>query len=400
MKPPKSILRPLLVAVVAAALAGHVAWWYLPRARPVRVDASSPAGRLFAGGTQSARLWLAYPHQNVVAAAERMEDPGAAMKAAARLAGVGDLELPAFGPFTLPPADAIAIAGDPGGGRIEVFPSVAVVARIAGMVASNPVLRGGSTVVSGRPVQIAWQGWAWTLTSEGADPPRDASDLSLDPGLAFLTLAQRQGAALPGTYRLRWDGDDLVLGTTRDEAPAESNVLTDRLALEHDLAFVGLRAKSPEAMSLLLMPRMRGDGKLRLPDSASAWTVSDERWRLPGEKILRILGIDPLSGQSGAWTLEAMEEKSLDVATRVAPVLGDEAVARGASFVLWVRPLEYLMLVSTISGVLGALPIAPRDEVEHWRDLETLLETLGPVDRVVVTVAPDGSEARMGWSER
>ena len=56
------------------------------------------------------RLWLAYPHQNLAAAAERMEDPGAAVKAVARLAGLDELDLPAFGPFALPPADAIAIA--------------------------------------------------------------------------------------------------------------------------------------------------------------------------------------------------------------------------------------------------------------------------------------------------
>ena len=243
-------------------------------------------------------------------------------------------------------------------------------------------------------------GIGWTLTSEDAEPPRAASSLAVDPGLAFLTLADRQGAALPGTYRLRWDGDDLVLGTTSDAAPAATNVLTDRLASENDLAFLGLRAPAPEAMSLMLMPRTKKGGGLRLPDSASAWTARDQRWRLPGERILRMLGIDPLPGQTGAWTLAAMEEKSLEIATRVAPELGDEAVARRASFILWVRPLDYLSLVSTINGVLGALPIAPRDEVEHWRDLETLLEALGPVDRVVVTVAPEASEARLGWTSR
>jgi hypothetical protein len=49
--------------------------------------------------------------------------------------------------------------------------------------------------------------------------------------------------------------------------------------------------------------------------------------------------------------------------------------------------------------VLDALPIAPRDEVEHWRDLETVLEALGPVERVAVTVAATGSEARLGWGD-
>ena len=79
------------------------------------------------------RAWLAYPHQNVGAAAEAMDDPAAAIAAAARLAGLGDLSLPAFGPFSLPPSDALAIAVEPGGERlavtVEVFPVVAALAR-------------------------------------------------------------------------------------------------------------------------------------------------------------------------------------------------------------------------------------------------------------------------------
>ena len=162
---------------------------------------------------------------------------------------------------------------------------------------------------------------------------------------------------------------------------------------------LALRARTPDAMSLLVMPRIRERG-LRLPDSAVAWTDREARFRLPGERILRILGIDPLEGQVGAWSIAAMEEKSLGIATRLAPALGEAAAAQQASLVLWVRPLDYLPVVSAIAAVLGALPIAPRDEVEHWRDLETVLESLGPVERVAVTVAPAGSEARLGWGRR
>jgi hypothetical protein len=95
-----------------------------------------------------------------------------------------------------------------------------------------------------------------------------------------------------------------------------------------------------------------------------------------------------------------MEEESLAVATQIAPELGAAAAEQQASLVLWVRPLDYLPVVSTIAAVLDALPIAPRDEVEHWRDLETVLESLGAVERVAVTVAPGGSEARLGWGSR
>ena len=108
------IVRPLVVALVAAALAAHVAYWYLPRERTATVDAASPAGALFAGGDQAVRAWLAYPHQNVGAAAKAMDDPAAAIAAAARLAGLGDLSLP--GVRAVRPA-AVRRAGDRGRAR-------------------------------------------------------------------------------------------------------------------------------------------------------------------------------------------------------------------------------------------------------------------------------------------
>ncbi len=397
------ILRPLVVALVAAALAAHVAYWYVPRERTATVDASSPAGALFAGGDQAVRAWLAYPHQNVGAAAKAMDDPAAAIAAAARLAGLGDLSLPAFGPFSLPPSDALAIAVEPGGERlavtVEVFPVVAALARIAGSIADNPVLRGGSTIVSGRRMSVTWSGRAWTLAANGEQEPRASRTISAEKGLAFVTLDERQGAVEPGTYRLRREVDDLVLSSSGGEARSRAGELAEQSARDHDLAVLALRARTPDAMSLLVMPRIRERG-LRLPDSAVAWTDREARFRLPGERILRILGTDPLEGQVGAWSIAAMEEKSLGIATRLAPALGEAAAAQQASLVLWVRPLDYLPVVSAIAAVLGALPIAPRDEVEHWRDLETVLESLGPVERVAVTVAPAGSEARLGWGRR
>ncbi|HEX2466020.1 MAG TPA: hypothetical protein VHR17_15460 [Thermoanaerobaculia bacterium] len=399
----KRIVWPLLVALAAAALAGHIAYWYLPRARTAAVDPESAAGALFAQGDQPVRAWLAYPHQNVGAAAEAMDDPAAAVSAAARLAGLGDLSLPAFGPFALPPSDALAIAVEPGGERlavtIEVFPVVAALARLAGSIADNPVLRGGSTTVSGRQMSVTWHGRAWTMASADEREPRASRTVSTEEGLAFITLDERQGAVEPGTYRLRREHDELVLASSGAEARSRAGELAEQGARDHDLAVVVLRARAPDAMSLLTMPRIHERG-LRLPDSAVAWTAREARFRLPGERILRILGTEPIEGQVGAWSIAAMEEKSLGIATQLAPALGEAVAAQQASLVLWLRPLDYLPVVSAIAAVLGALPIAPTDEVERWRDLETVLESLGPVERVSVTVAPTGSEARLGWRGR
>jgi hypothetical protein len=361
------------------------------------------------------RAWVAYPHQNLGAAARAIEDPAAAIAAAARLADLGDVALPAFGPFALPPADALAIAVDPGGENlavtIEVFPAVALLARVAGLVAGNPILRGGTVELSGRRVRVAWRGRAWSMVGEGGPGaggvPPDGSPAGTLPSasagegdaLALLVLAEKQGAIEAGTYRLHRDDRDLVLGSTGGgdwEAVAE---LVEEQARREDLAFLGLRADSPDAMSVLVLPRTGGEG-LRLPDAAVAWIGSGKRWPLPGERILRLLGIDPFEGTIGEWGVMAMDRPSLEIATRLAPGLGERARASRASLLIWVRPRDYLPLVSAIAGVLDALPIAPRREVEHWQDLETVLQALGPVERVRATVATGGGEARLGWGER
>ena len=96
-----------------------------------------------------------------------------------------------------------------------------------------------------------------------------------------------------------------------------------------------------------------------------------------------------------------MEEKSLGIATRLAPALGEAAAAQQASLVLWVRPLDYLPVVSAIAG--GARRAADRAAATR--------SSTGAISRpcsrrsvrssgCAVTVAPGGSEARLGWGER
>ena len=59
---PRRAASSVATAVVAAALGGHTAYWYLPRERSALVDADSAAGRLLSSD-HSYRFWIAYPHQ-------------------------------------------------------------------------------------------------------------------------------------------------------------------------------------------------------------------------------------------------------------------------------------------------------------------------------------------------
>ncbi|HVR29846.1 MAG TPA: hypothetical protein VMS86_09985 [Thermoanaerobaculia bacterium] len=406
-------MRLLIAAGIAAALAAHVSFWYLPRERGAAVEPTSPAGELLVGGSQAVRLWVAYPHQNLGVAARAMDDPAAAIAAASRRSGLGEVELPAFGPFALPPSRALSVAVDPGGENvavtIEVFPAVALLARVAGTVAGNPILRGGPVVVSGREMSVSWRGRAWSLHAQpgpGAPPSPPlgapsppAAGTSAGEGLAFLALASPQGALAPGMYRLRREETDLVLGSHHGGRWSAAARLVESRAREHDLAFLGLRREEPAATTVLVLPRTARRG-LELPDAAVAWTGDVERWDLPGERVLRLLGLDPLEARVDSWSLLAIERPSLEAAARLAPELGRVAAEAGVSLQVWIRPRDYLPLVAAIAEVLDRLPIAPEAEVERWRDLETLLEAAGPVERVSITVGAGGAEARLGWAAR
>jgi hypothetical protein len=408
--------RLLLLALLTAAAAGHVVFWYLPRERAVPLDPGSAAGELFATGPQAVRAWIPYPHQNVGVAARAMEDPATALAAVSRLAGLGDVELPAFGPFAMPPSGALSIAIDEGGENlevvIEVFPAVALLARVAGLIADNPLLRGGAVRLSGREVEVAWRGRAWCVRARAAaadDVPRasgEDADRTLDRAgrsaipagdhLGLLAVSARRGLVEPGVYRLHHDGRDLLLESSGTGAWREVAALAAARAREHDLAFVGLRAEGESGATVLVMPRT-GEGGFELPDAAVGWTGDARRFSLPGERVLRLLGHDLLESRAEAWDLVAIDSPSLAAATGVAPELGRGARAAGVTLVLWIRPRDYLPLVSAVAEVLDTLPLAPAEDAAYWRDLQTLLEALGPVERLSAVVAESGAGARLGW---
>jgi len=172
-------------AVAVLALAAHLAWSYLPRVRPgrpapgglaARLLTSADFGRPDAAGP-SVVLWVAYPHQNLAALERALGEEDSErdrfLAAAARLGGLPELELPRFGPFAAPPSRELVAVSDPEGRRVlvaaRVYPTVAVLARLAGAVAGNPWLSGGEVDAFGGTAEVAWDGLLWTVGTVGED---------------------------------------------------------------------------------------------------------------------------------------------------------------------------------------------------------------------------------------
>ena len=117
------------------AIAGHVAWSYLPRARPVTPRDGSPVAALLASQDFPAAVWVPYPHQNLAHLRQVAGAGPASLRAVARLAGLPAPALPTFGPLALPPSSEIAFARfrpsdyHPGPPRVAGDPGIPGVTR-------------------------------------------------------------------------------------------------------------------------------------------------------------------------------------------------------------------------------------------------------------------------------
>lgn len=392
-----------VVTVLAIVLGGHVVHWYFPRERSGAPDGESASGRLYLAGRQEVRLWIPYPHQNLAAAGGHLENPRHLLRAVGRLAGLGDVELPRFGPFAVPPSRAVALALDRAGGgglavAVDVYPAIAIVARLAGTVAGNPLLAGGPVVLSGRRYEVAWVGTSWTLSSGSQPGAVPAATPPSQPGLAWLTLVQPQDPLPTGRYRLWREGRTLVLSSGGGD-PDRRPGLEDS-ARRLDLAYLRARFRPRGEVSVLLAPRGQRRA-LELPDSAVVWTPGAERLRLPGERVVDLLGLDLLTERVGRrWRIAAIGERSLAAARRLIPELEPYLVGSGLDSLLWLRPGEYRPLIGAIAEQLEALPVVARREVRFWRDLDTVLSALREVERIALESRTDGGvEVRLEWAE-
>lgn len=413
---PRRIVFWLAAVLLAAALvAAHVAYWYVPRLREARPRTGHLPARLLASPDLPFAVWMPYPHQNLaVLEAATAEDPSSAelSRALARLAGVPEPALPAFGSFRVPPSTEIAFASDEKGERFalaaEVYPAVAAFAKLAGALADNRWLRGGELTVEGREVRVAWYGRVWTVASP-AFPRLDAEapESSGPPSLLVAEARRPEPPLPPGRFHLTRQGRDLVFASA--EAPESSAFEVPELAQLGLFLLVvsgGDAEKKEPVQAMAFFGRenpltfsQRGVA-FELPGIASIWETGGERWNLPGESLLKWSGRKARRAEVGRFSVAALDRRSFRRIQELAPKLGYLVAPRKEGHLTWGLWLDVeagRLEISRIARAMEEIPFVSDERRQRWRDSATVI---APVARaysgvsLVVTEEPRAMELR------
>jgi hypothetical protein len=417
----RPLLRPLIILAVLLLAAGYLFFEYWPRER-TGVPEGLPA-RLLATGQYGACLWIPYPHQNLGKLENSIGDGPAYLAAVARVADLPAPVMRPFGPFTVPPSSEILACSDLDGERFllvaRVYPMLAAVARLAGLVADNPWLRGGDIKeergkrdeVEERVLHVAWSDGYWTVRS-GAEPKIPAANAAVayPPGLGIFHLGTDVSDLPAGSYVLARQGEDLDIalagGAQAPEPPAFVTAV-DAPAL---LAVAGpvwpADAEKPLPAAAMALFDVKGGLHLGplgdLPGLALFNPPGEKRWGLPARGLGGLLAQNLPHGNASGWSIVALDDASLEHAEALAPEIsalvppsgegGDADAASLGQIVLglWVQPRAALARVAQFRKGLEKFPLADPRQVERWRDWETLLSPLASCERasIVGTRAP------------
>ncbi len=404
-KPKKPPLRRLLWAVVLTAtlLVGHYFFWYRARAHDGRPDPSSLASRLvLADEGLPYRIWLPFPHQNL-AALERDIGPVEALnRASIQLTGMNLVEIPSFGPFRLPPSREIFLAMDQDRSQVlmvvRMYPLVRWLLRAAGSVAGNAWLSGGEVQVSGRDLVVRWDGGNWIASS--AEPGLDVSPAEYvgRDVFALFRLGETFGIVPEGLFSLELQEDTLLVSSVPHRFPAESSKV--RILDDAGMALISANfsnsSRPQEAAAIVLFSPPEGRSQ-RVPGAAVVHRGGDDRWLLPGERLLSVVGIRPVSLSRDPWTVWAYDDSSLEKGADVVQTIeAIEASARAqdVSAVGEIDLDQARKAVRVIDSVLSAVPLIGREEARRWSTLSSLLDLMSEYSSLSYRIgeAPDRLE--------
>jgi len=422
--------------LLAALAAGHVLYWYGGRERPAVPDPDDLPARLLDDPSFDLALWLPYPHQNLAVVEQALggrEGTEGWLAALLRLAEGrsegrsedGAVSIPAFGPFTVPPAREVTLARgrEPQGGteRVQVaariYPSLARIGWLAGAVAGNPWLAGGEVRALGGDARVSWDGGVWRISRgpegrEGAtSSPAASFPQRLLPALARLRVGDRAATGdLPaGRYRLERSRDEgagagdleLVLEGGRG---SETDALAAWERHFADAGVLAVLATGPRRERTGIAVVFAGDAaggaagdagrgtsgrrpSLELPPAAvlapaSVASSESRRPRLVHEKLPSFLRGELERSAVGPWVVLATGDAALRAARPLAA--GLPPPERLPDLGLWVDLPALRGFVGTVVEVMEEVPLFPRRELQRWRDLHTVLAPLEGFDRLVL----------------
>lgn len=388
-----------------AAVVGHIGYGYWPRERSAVPDAADVPARMVAAGAWDACLWIPYPHQNLGALAEELDDAQSFFAAVARLSGSAEPSMPAFGPFAVPPARELAACADRDKERLRVsarvYPGLALIAKLAGRVAGNPWLAGGHVQVSDQPATVAWEGTLWTVEVGSPAALPEAGWAPRGPALGAFHLAHPVESLPSGIYALAHGENafDVTLEGSKfpEKPPFDPGTLADRPIL---LVVAGEEANNPAAA----LAFYEGKGSLGLPSGVLFHPPKRARWDLPGGGIGGLLADRLPHGENAGWEMVALDEKSLDRGEALAPALarlappeGDAGPGVKVRMAVWLSPEPALGVVARMRAGLEKFPLALPSDIQPWRDWETVLTPAARCDRAALwaTAQPQAFRIRL-----
>ncbi len=399
-----------LILLLLLLIAGDLVYWYWPRERAGAPEPGSLPARLLASGEYGACLWVPFPHQNLGTLAGSVDDGPAYLAAAARVAKLPPPVLPSFGPFAVPPSREIVACSDLDGRRFflvaRVYPVLGAVARLAGRLAGNPWLEGGEVretrgrraEIEERLLRVAWRDGLWTVRS-GPEPRLEGaaagSPVSFPPSLGIFHLGRDVSDFPAGDYLLqRREGNlevSLAGGGPAPEPPIAAGADAPVLLAVAGPAWPADAARPlpPAAMALF---DLQGELKLgpigELPGVAVLNPPRSRRWALPSRGLAGLLAKNLPRGNAAGWNIVALDAASLARAEALAPEISalvppagngsDSRLVLG----LWLRPRPALDLVTRLRKGFEKVPLIDRQQVQAWRDWETLLGPIRGCDRV------------------
>lgn len=374
--------RSLRLAFALALLlgaAGHLWTWYWPRERAAAADFRTAPGALCRDESFDACLWLPYPHQNLSVAKRAIADFDAVVAAAARLAHLPPPRPFRFGPFAAPPARELALATSLDGTsfRIEarVYPTIAVLARLAGLLAGNPWLKGGEIESGGKRLTVRWEGRRWIVEPAAGAGGGKGAATNLEqtaPGLALFRLGREVRGVPAGTYLLRHTARGFELASALAPRREAFDIAETEVAA---LALDGTESGAPKIGALFASERAF------VPRVAVLSRPRQARFKLPGERLFKLVGEEMPEGEASGWAIKAIDVYAYDKSLPLAAHLATSRVSE-LRLALWLRPASAHQVAKTLADALAKVPLISDKEVQRWRDVTAVLTPLTTFDTI------------------